>query len=128
MSPSGGARALFHLGEAGVFKIVMGKTVLEEAEEVIRRKIPNRLTDLAQLLNEARVEIVENPSAKHTQTANTLTTYMPDALVLAEALQAMPDWFITHDREHFLNNPALQRLPFRIGNPGDVLQWQREQI
>lgn len=119
---------LFHLNEAGVMRLAVGKSVLQEADEVIRRKAPELLSDLAQLLDEVRIEIGKNPSDEHISRTSLLVNYSPDALVLAEALQVEPDWFITHDREHFLNNPNLLNLPFRIGKPGDVLVWLREQL
>ena len=128
MSPTGGARLLFHFGETGVFEIVVGKSVLNETDEVIRCKAPNRLTDLAQMLDETRIKVSDEPSSENKNIASALVSYVPDTLVLAEALQSRTDWFITHNREHFLNNPKLENLPFRIGTPGDVLLWQRERI
>ncbi|NCT22293.1 PIN domain-containing protein [bacterium] len=128
MSPTGGARLLFHLGEAGAIRLFVGKSVLREADEVLRRKAPELLPILAQLLNEAHVEIGEDPSEENIRKAGQLVKYLPDARVLAEALQVQADWFITHDREHFLNNPALADLPFRIGTPGDVIVWLRERL
>ena len=35
---------------------------------------------------------------------------------------ANPDWFGTHDKEHFLKHRSRFDLPFEIGTPGDVLQ------
>ena len=35
---------------------------------------------------------------------------------------ANPDWFVTHDKEHFLKHRSRFDLPFEIGTPGDVLQ------
>ncbi len=128
MSPTGGARLLFHLGESNILCLTVGRSVMQEAEAVISRKAPHLLVDLAQLLDETRVDIGENPSDENISTANQLVDYSPDVLVLAEALQVRPDWFITHDREHFLNNSKLQSLSFRIGTPGNVLVWLREQL
>jgi hypothetical protein len=52
--------------------------------------------------------------------------YAADAVVLAAALDARVDYFITLDRRHFLENPALHKaisIPF--GTPGDCLAWFR---
>lgn len=47
--------------------------------------------------------------------------------VLAEALRAHPDWFVTRDKEHFLKNEELkEKLPFRLGTPGDLIQTIRD--
>jgi len=128
MSPSGGARTLFHLSEAGAIRLLVGKSVLREADEVLRRKAPELLPILAQLLEEANIEIGENASEENINKAGQLVKYLPDTMVLAEALQGKVDWFSTHDREHFLNNPTLADLPFRIGSPGDVIVWLRERL
>lgn len=128
MSPTGGARMLFHLGEAGAIRLVIGKSVLQETDEVLRRKASELIPLLAELLDEVQVEIGEDPSEEISRKAGQLMEYLPDAIVLAEALEVQAEWFCTHDREHFLNNPALAGLPFRIGTPGDVLAWLRERL
>ncbi len=119
---------LFHLGESNILQLTIGKSVMQEADDAISRKAQHLLVDLAQLLDETRVEIGENPSDENIRTANQLVDYSPDILVLAEALQVQPDWFIIHDREHFLNNSRLQSLSFRIGTPGNVLVWLRKRL
>jgi predicted nucleic acid-binding protein len=126
MSSTGGARALFHLAAAGALSLVVGPGVLRETEEVLRRKAPHLLVTLAQLLNEVNLEVCATPTLAEQQQAETLVTYAPDAQVLAQALHAGPDWLASHDKEHFLGNPALEQLPFKIGTPGDVLAWLRD--
>jgi hypothetical protein len=42
--------------------------------------------------------------------------------VLAEAIQAQPDWFVTHDKDHFLMRLPEKSFHFKTGNPGDLLQ------
>jgi predicted nucleic acid-binding protein len=126
MSPTGGARALFHLAGAGALNLVVGPGVLRETEEVVRRKAPHLLVTLAQLLDEVNLEVCAAPALADQQQAESLLAYAPDAQVLAQALHAGPDWLVSHDKEHFLGNPALAQLAFRIGSPGDVLGWMME--
>ena len=128
MSPTGGARLLFRLAHAGTIQLLVGKGVLGEAEEVMRRKAPELLGLLAQLLDEAGIEIGNEPTSKHVEQAYSLIDYAPDANVLAQAISVNPDWLASHDKEHFLGNPALNELPFRIGTPGDVIAWLREHL
>jgi len=128
MSPTGGARLLFHLAHAGTIQLMVGKGVLGEAEEVMRRKAPELLGLLAQLLDEAGIEIYAAPTVKQLERANSLINYAPDATVLAQAISANPDWFASHDKEHFIGNTALLDLPFKIGTPGDVIAWLREHL
>jgi hypothetical protein len=56
------------------------------------------------------------------RSARSIIHYEPDAQVLAEAIGADPDWFVTHDQEHFLKNPTVSDLAFQIGTPGDLIQ------
>jgi len=128
MSPTGGARLLFHLSQAETIRLVVGKGVLKETEEVLQRKAPHLLSLLAQLLDEANIEVERAPASKQMRRAKSLIEYMPDANVLAQAISAKPDWLISHDKEHFIGNPALDDLPFKIGTPGDVIAWLRSQM
>jgi putative PIN family toxin of toxin-antitoxin system len=127
MSPAGGARLLFHLSQAEIIHLVVGKGILKETEEVLQRKAPHLLGLLAQLLDEANIEVEKAPTSKKMRLAESLIEYMPDANVLAQAISAKPDWLVSHDREHFIGNAALDDLPFKIGTPGDVIAWLRSQ-
>jgi predicted nucleic acid-binding protein len=122
LSPTGGARKLFQLSEAGVLHLVVGPNVLREADEVVRRKSPASLPILAQLLAVGLVETSRAPTRKQISAASALVHYAPDARVLAEAIAADPDWFVTHDKEHFLRAKPDPDLSFIIGTPGDLLQ------
>jgi len=122
LSPTGGARKLFHLGGVGLMRLVVGPTVLRECQGVIQHKNPTTLPDLAQLLASSLVETSQAPTKKQISAAEVHVQYTPDAHVLAEAILAKPDWFVTHDKEHFLKHRSRIDLPFEIGTPGDVLQ------
>ena len=122
LSDTGGARKLFRLGEAGVIQLIVGPNVLRECEEVLRRKVPASLPTLAYLLELGLVEIVSNPVDDFIEQAQAIVAYQPDAYVLAEAIGAEPDWFVTHDKEHFLKIRQDTRLPFQVGTPGDLIQ------
>ena len=122
LSPTGGARKLFQLGEAGLLRLLIGPNVLRECDEVVRRKTPASLPILAQLLEIGRVETTPAPTRKMVEIARSIVGYEPDAYVLAEAISAEPDWFITHDKEHFLKERKDPDLVFHIGTPGDLIQ------
>jgi predicted nucleic acid-binding protein len=121
LSPTGGARKLFQLGEAGMLKLVIGPNVLRECDEVVRRKAPSSLPALAQLLALGRVDTSIAPTKRHIVIARSMVEYGPDALVLAEAISARPDWFVTRDKEHFLKERKASVI-FSIGTPGDLIQ------
>lgn len=122
LSEKGGARKVFLLGEAGVLQLIVGRNVLRECEDVIRRKVPESLPRLAYMLEVGGIEITSNPVDDFVEQAKTIVAYEPDAFVLAEAMAADPDWFITHDKAHFLDANNRSKLAFRVGTPGDLLQ------
>jgi predicted nucleic acid-binding protein len=122
LSPTGGARKLFLLGEAGLLCLVVGPTVLRECEEVVRRKIPVSLSTLAQLLSNASLETSPTPNLQQIAAAEVYVQYTPEAHVLAEAILARPNWFVTHDKEHFLKHRNRINPPFEIVTPGNLLQ------
>jgi predicted nucleic acid-binding protein len=126
LSESGAARKLFHLGEAGILSLVIGPNVLRECDDVVRRKIPTSLSTLAQLLSIGRVETTPSPTRKEIVLARTYVDYEPDAHVLAEAIHSAANWFITHDKEHFLKVRKEWNLPLKIGTPGDLIQILKE--
>ena len=128
LSDTGGARKLFRLGEAGVIQIIVGPNVLRECEEVLRRKVPASLPTLAYLLELGLVEIASHPADDFFEQAQAIVAYQPDAYVLAEAIGAEPDWFVTHDKEHFLKIRQDTRLPFQVGTPGDLIQHLEDEF
>jgi predicted nucleic acid-binding protein len=127
-SPIGGSRLLFRLGEIGLLDLWVGQSVLQEADEVVRRKAPQTLPDLAILLSTVCVSLGGAPSNHEYEQASELVHYLPDARVLAEALYTAPDWFVTLDRKHFLENRLLEKLPFRFGTPGDFLDIFKQNL
>jgi predicted nucleic acid-binding protein len=122
LSEKGGARKVFLLGEAGVLQLIVGRNVLRECEDVIRRKVPESLPRLAYLMELGGLEIVSGSVDDYIQQAKTIVSYEPDAFVLAEAMAADPDWFITHDKTHFLDAKNGSNLSFIVGTPGDLFQ------
>jgi hypothetical protein len=48
--------------------------------------------------------------------------YEPDAYVLAEAIGEELDWFVTHDKEHFLKETKVSEQNFQVDTPGDLIQ------
>jgi hypothetical protein len=56
-----------------------------------------------------------------------LVAHDADALILAAAWASGVDYFVTLDRQHFLENPRLREaVPFGVGTPGDYLGWLRK--
>jgi predicted nucleic acid-binding protein len=128
-SASGGARMILKLGEAGAIQLLISPQVLTEVRGALRRKAPDLFDLLTLLLNRSQVEVVSLPSPDVERESLALTHHAGDAQVLAAAWQTGTDYFITLDREHFLDNTLLRdALPFPVGTPGDFLAWYRESL
>jgi len=127
-SDSGGGRMLLKLGEAGIVQPVVSSQVLNEIEDVLRRKFPRALPDLALLLDRCRVVFAPKPGPDLMQRSIQMVTHPGDAHIIAAAWSAEVDYLITHDRKHFLDNLSLLKdLPFPLGTPGDFLAWFRDE-
>ena len=119
---------LLKLGEAGIARLMVGKQVIDELNEVLERKSPKSLQTLALLLDRSQVEIVSKPTSEILMDCRKLLDRPGDAEVLAEAWCSDCEFFVTLDKEHFLTNPNLVESPFRIGTPGDCLDWLRGRL
>ena len=125
-SAKGGARMLLKLGEARALELHVSSQVLTEIDVVLRRKAPEKLKNVALILQLSQIHISPAGTAKQVNQCEQFIDYAPDAIVLASALQANIDYFVTLDKKHFLKNELLKNsLPFLIGTPEDCLDWYR---
>ena len=128
-SAEGGGREILRLGEVGALQLLVSPHVLRELEGALRRKAPELLGAATLLLDRVRVEVVASPSAGAVADAGKLTGHLGDARVLAAAREAGVEYFVTLDREHFLNNSTITgAFSFPLGTPGDFLGWFREKL
>ena len=128
VSESGGARMILKLGEAGAVSLWVGAIALGEADAALARKSPGSKARFALLLHQANVQVGQAATPDALSLAGSVVDYAPDAQVLAEALAAGADYFVTLDKRHLLGNPRAGRLPFPVGTPGDFLAWYRERL
>lgn len=110
-SAEGGARLLLRLGEAGQVRLLVSRKVLQELEEAFSRKAPDLLPKVALLLHHANLEITPDPSPETVRRVLEWLAHPGDAAILAAALEARPDFFVTLDRKHFLNYFRHPKLP-----------------
>ena len=126
LSATGGARQILRLGELGQVRLLVSGAVLGEVERTLREKLPEHLPNLALWLDAAQVVVVATPQRAAVTRLQARLAYAPDALVLAAAVSADADFFVTLDRKHFLGNVLLRAaLPLPLGTPGDYLAWHR---
>ena len=124
-SGTGGAREILRLGEMGAIKLWVGPHVLKEAENVVERKSPKSKAYFALLLDRSRITITQDASKESLDRALSVIGYLPDAQVLAEAIDSGMDYFVSFDRKHLIGNPKAKELPFPMGTAGDFLGWFR---
>lgn len=125
-SVEGGGRMVLRLGEAGAVQLVVSRQVLAELERALRSKAPDALPALAVLLDRIGVEVAPEPGREVLASCESLVAHAGDAVILAAAIASGADYFVTLDRQHFLENARLrQAVPFVVGTPGDFLVWFR---
>jgi len=127
-SAQGGARAILMLGEAGLIEVWVGPWVLRELERILDRKSPRSKPYLALLLDRARMQVGPQAGPEAVAMACAATDYLPDAQILAEAITAQAVYFVSLDRMHLVGHPAVERLPYLVGTPGDFLAWYRARL
>jgi predicted nucleic acid-binding protein len=126
-SDSGGARQVLKLAEAGMVTLSVSPQVLSEIENNLRRKAPELLGKLAVLFDRVGLVLTTSAPESRYEAALTLTGHPGDGRVLADAWESGVDYFVTLDRQHFLDNESLRMaLPFPLGTPGDFLLWYRQ--
>lgn len=125
----GGTRMLLRLGEAEAVQLLVSSQVLQEIEEVIRRKAAQYLPTLAVLIDQSRASLVPPAPDEVVKHCQGLILHASDARILADAWQGGVDFLVTLDKAHFLDVIDLDRqLPFPIGTPGDCLEWYRGKL
>jgi len=128
-SSSGGSRLILQLGQAQAVHLLICDHVLQETQAVLRRKAPERQAALPVLIVHSHITIVLPGSPPHYEQSQAWVAYAADAVILAAAWTASADYLVTLDKQHFLNNAALQAAaPFPIGTPGDFLAWYRDRF
>ena len=128
LSEKGSGIKLFRLGEAGVLQPIVGLNVLQEWEQVERRKAPASLLTLVYFLELGAVEIATRSPDEFIEGAKANVAYEPDAYVLAEARSDEPDWFITHDRAHYIDVNPESSLTIYISTPGDLIHAMEDEF
>jgi predicted nucleic acid-binding protein len=126
-SDTGGARQALKLSEAGLVVLVVSPQVLSEIENNLRRKAPELLGKLAVLLDRVGLVLTSTAPDARYEAALVLTHHPGEERVLADAWESKVDYFVTLDRQHFLENKGLRAtLPLSLGTPGDFLSWYRQ--
>lgn len=129
ISETGAAHILLNLGESKDIVLTVSELVIWESERSMARKASSSLNDLRRLIKAANLRIVDNPSRKEVEANLYLMNDPNDVPILLAAMRAKVDYLATHNRKHFLDDPKVaEKSGLRIGTPGDVLAWLRENL
>ena len=129
ISSTGAARVLLMMSETDQIEIILSEHVIIESERSIARKVPHALPEFRQTIRDAQPKIIENPTPQEVRDHLYLIADPDDVPILLAAMKANVDYLTTHSRKHFLEDPQVaERSGLRIGTPGDVLAWLRENL
>jgi len=129
ISESGAAHVLLNLGESQDIALTVSELVITESERAMAKKAPSNLNDLRSLIKSSNLRIVDNPAKEEVEANLYLINDPNDVPILLAAMKARVDYLVTHNRKHFLDDPKVTEISgLRIGTPGDVLAWLRENL
>lgn len=129
ISENGAAHVLLQLGETEDVSLTISELVFNETTRSIGRKSPENLENVGKEIEKARIVILQDPSYEEIQANLYLMDDPDDVPILLAAVKARVDYLATHDHKHFLNDPNVaERAGLKIGTPGDVLAWIRENL
>lgn len=105
----------------GRIRVVISQQVLEEIVRVMKEKLPGALPFLNQLLMNSPPEIITDALPAEVKRWSRLLQ-IGDAAILAAAISARPDYFVTGDN-HFLNNRGMvEETGLHIITPTELLK------
>lgn len=120
-SSKGAPGTIIRLFILGKIDVVVSQQVLEEVIGTLKEKLPDSLPTLKRLLTNTPPEVVADPALTDVKRWTT-KLQLGDAAILAAAITARPDYFITGDR-HFFKNPAVvQESGLNIVIPAQFLK------
>lgn len=126
-SPQGAPGTILEHFIRGRISVVVSPQVLEEVIRTIKEKLPEALLALRRLLLNIPPEVRADPPLDEIERwAGKIPA--ADAAILAAAVAAQPDYFVTGDN-HFLENPDLaEEAGLRIVTPSQLVKsWEDEE-
>ena len=128
-------KAVLSLCAARICRMVLAEYVREEVEENLLTRAAERspidadqvIDDYSKLLKLARPEIIPLPSVREVARSRHLIRHAADVPVLLSAIQAQPDWLLTHNTQHF--TPAVsKRTGLRIATPAEFFRALAQEL
>lgn len=119
------ARRLLRRGEIGLVDLRVSNEVLHDVDYVIRQRNAALLPTFAVLVHSAGITVTGDPLRSTVHMCQGMTGYLPDARVLAAAVECDADLFVTTDKEHFIGNPLIgpPEVKAKVKTPSEALEW-----
>ena len=119
-SPEGAPGIILEHFVRGSISVVVSRQVLEEVIRTFKEKLPDSLPALRRLLVNTPPEVAAAPELPDIKRW-TKKLHLGDAAILAAAITAQPDYFITGDR-HFVENLDAKEKGLTIVMPAELLK------
>jgi predicted nucleic acid-binding protein len=124
-SSTGAARELLRLALQSEVQLILSQDVLTETRRNLERKAPELVPLLEEMLHQIPFEFVSDPTKEEVWAAEEYVD-PKDAVIIAAAIKARPDYLATLDRKHLIDPPAVaKRSGLAIHTPGEMLQKLR---
>lgn len=124
--PHSEARQLLQLGDLSLLDMRYCREVVRDVQYVVSKYRPDLIPELALTLSRANFagESAE-PASDTVKECLELTAYLPDARVLACAVECDADVFVATDKQHFVGNPLIgpPKTRLRVMTPHEALEW-----
>lgn len=125
-SRSGASRAVLLLAEVGLFRLVVSRQVLDEAERNLRKKLPRALPNFAEQMSILNMEILPDPSVEEAAKWEDAIE-AKDAPIIAAAVLAKVDRILSLNTKDFTKEVA-EKCGIPIQTPAQFIQNIREII
>ena len=118
-------RGIVALGEMSVLDLRISNEVQGDAEYIVRKRAPASLHIVAELIVKGNVATIPDPNDDTVKRCSVLTGYLPDARILAAAIECAADVLVTFDGEHLLGNASIRPpdASILVMTPKDCLEW-----
>lgn len=120
-SPDGAPGAILKYLVEGKITVAVSQQVLEEVVRTVKNKLPRALPALREFLLCSPLQVIGDPGPEEVARWTGIV-HEEDASILAAAIAAEPDFFVTGD-SHFLDNSQLKRQSVvAIRSPSELIE------
>lgn len=117
------------LGERKVLDLRISAEVEGDAERFIRKRSVTMLPIMSEIIVKGNIATTLPPNQETIDLCVELVGHVPDARILAAAIEAAVDVLVTHDKTHLVGNGKIKppEVELLVRNPEDALDWCGDQ-